>query len=296
MLGQNSCVSTASNADSADVLNETSIKAAGKTSKRRQVMKAALLLSSQINKQIAGDQKKEERRHKAEVKQKEADERLRQREIKQNETDNRFTSPELIRAIEDSFGKIDFDPCWHKMSAVRPKAYLDVRQGHNGLRDAWFGGVAFVNPPWSAQDKFVRRAHNEWLSGNVQTVVCLVPAKTDTVFFHQTLIKDADIYFIAGRPRFFKEDGTSEGTMVATMLVIFGATDQQKLRFAELVPGAWWLPSQSSTGGTEKASVSSLEATDDYGPVSCAAPPRNDASWIVFCNPSVGRDQAARLA
>lgn len=158
------------------------------------------------------------------------------------ESDNRFTSPAFIRAVEESFGKIDFDPCWHRASAVRPRRYLDVRQGHDGLRDKWAGGLAFVNPPWSHQKRWLERAHEQWLRGEVDTVVCLVPAKTDTKLFHRVLSKDADVYFIEGRPHFFRVDGTSEATMVSAMVVIFGATQEQKIRFAERIRGSWWLP------------------------------------------------------
>lgn len=271
--------------------------AADKEPSRRGVKAATSSSSAKAAKKLAADQRKDERRRKAEAKQEEKAEKLRKREVQQKETDDRFTSPEMVYAFEYGFGKIDFDPCWHPSSAVRPDAYLDVRQGHNGLRDEWSGGVVLVNPPWSAQDKFLRRAHDQWIKGNVQTVVCLVPAKTDAVFFHQTLIKDADLYFIAGRPSFFKEDGTSEGTMVATMLVIFGATDQQKIRFAELVPGTWWPGSQASSDRCNKSPVSSFHASKDHGLLSCAALlPSNDANWTVFCNPSVGQGRNARRA
>jgi hypothetical protein len=133
--------------------------------------------------------------------------------------------------------------------------------------------------------------------GNVRTVVCFVPAKTDTKFFHSTLIKEADLYFIEGRPCFFKKDGTSEGTKVATMLVMFGATDQQRMRFAELVSGAWWLPGQAASGRIKKAPASSLEATKDYGPLSCVAPfAPNASNWTVLCSPSAGPTPIANLA
>lgn len=237
--------------------------------------------SALTTKQIMAGQAKDEMRRKAEV------------ELK--ETDSRFTSPNLIRAIEYSFGAIDFDPCWHEASAVTPKAYLDVRQGHNGLRDEWSGGIVFVNPPWSAQDKWLRRAHDQWSKGNAQTVICLVPAKTDTKFFHQTLIKEADLYFMEGRQRFSKEDGTSEATKVATMLAMFGATPPQKMRLAELVRGAWWQPSQSPSLRVEEAEVGTLEVARIFGPLSCVAPSsRSPAEWIVFCNPSNVRGLTAR--
>lgn len=188
-------------------------------------------LSAQNSKNILLHQIKDEQRRKAEVKQK--------------ETDDRFTSPAFLQVIRDIFGDIDFDPCWHEASAVMPKAYLDVREGHNGLRDEWLGKFIYVNPPWSAQDRWLRRAHDQWSRYKPRTIVCLVPAKTDTKFFHQTLIKDADIYFIKGRSRFFKCDRTYEATKVATMLVIFGATAQQKLQLSERVSGAWFEPNRS---------------------------------------------------
>jgi len=158
------------------------------------------------------------------------------------ESDNRFTDPSFIHAIEQSFGTIEFDPCWHPASAIRPLAYLDVRQGDDGLRDDWSGSLAFVNPPWSNQKAWIERAYEQWSRNKVKTVVCLVPSKTDTKLFHDVLSTDADIYFIEGRPRFFKEDGTSQPTMVSAMVVMFGATPEQKRRFAQHVRGSWWMP------------------------------------------------------
>lgn len=164
------------------------------------------------------------------------------REIVLKESDNRFTDPSFVHAIEQSFGKIEFDPCWHAASAIRPFAYLDVRQGDDGLRDDCSGSLAFVNPPWSNQKAWIERAYDQWLNNNVKTIVCLVPSKTDTKLFHDVLSKDADTYFIEGRPRFFREDGTSEPTMVSAMVVMFGATPEQKRRFAQHVRGSWWMP------------------------------------------------------
>lgn len=197
------------------------------------------------------------------------------------ESDNRFTSPTYIQAVEASFGKIDFDPCWHAASSVTPEKYLDVRRGDDGLRDAWSGHLAFVNPPWSAQQKWIQRAYDQWRKGNVRTVVCFVPAKTDTKLFHDVLCKDADVYFIKGRPRFFKADGTSESTMVSTMLVIFGATSEQKASFAALVPGLWWSPNHVSTTAPQRAPRDPYE---NCSPSPCAA---STSFRTVHCSPAL---------
>ena len=85
--------------------------------------------------------------------------------------DNRFTSPDTIRAVEESFGRIDFDPCWHEASAVKPVAYLDFRKGQDGLTRPWKGPVAFVDPPWSAAKKLLKRAYDQWKNGNVDKVI-----------------------------------------------------------------------------------------------------------------------------
>lgn len=186
------------------------------------------------------------------------------------ESDNRFTSPDIVRAIENACGKIDFDPCWHPASAVNPKAYLDVRQGDDGLRDDWCGRFVFVNPPWSAQDRWVKRAYSQWKNGNAGVVVCLVPAKTDALVFHEVLAHEADIFLIKGRPHFFREDAKSEGTMHATMLVVFGATAKQKSRIATLLQGAWWEPCRSQTPCSGPV-AHWVDMTDTLVPFSCMA-------------------------
>ena len=239
--------------------------------KQRAVMTAVAKPTTRTAKQIAAEEEKAAR--------------VLARETKQNESDDRFTSPPLIHAIEGSFGRISFDPCWHPASAVCPDAYLDVRQGHNGLRDEWSGRVAFVNPPWSSQDKWLRRAYDQWLNGNVATVVCLVPAKTDAMLFHHVLSLNADVYFLEGRPRFAKVDGSSEPTMVSTMVVMFGATAEQKRRFAARVPGSWWMPTRAPSARVKSAPRRMRDLIHCHGPVSCTAPDHH-IPHIVFCGPS----------
>ena len=245
----------------------------GKT-KRRDPAGSAAGPKPRTAKQAAADLAKAERRLAA--------------EIIQKETDDRFTPHEMVSAFEDSFGEIDFDPCWHAGSAVVPKRYLNVREGHNGLRDDWSGPFALVNPPWSAQDKWLRRAHHEWKAGRVTTVVCIVPAKTDARFFHDTLAKDADVYFLEGRPRFFKEDKTSEGTMVAVMVVMLGATDEQKKRFAKLVRGSWCRLARLTSDLSAQERVGSIRTIRSYGQSSCAPLyRRGDVCPTVRCTPLI---------
>lgn len=217
--------------------------------------------------------------------------------IELKESDNRFTPPSFVRAIEQSFGKIEFDPCWHPDCSIRPHAYLDVRRGDDGLRDKWSGALVFVNPPWSNQKKWIERAHRQWSNGNVKTVICLVPARTDTKFFHRILSQDADVYFVEGRPHFFKEDGSSQATSVSTMVVMFGATPTQKQQFATRVPGSWWMPNRPATDITKRCLGSTLGLVTRYPMMTCVAPSRAGFPYTSACkSQSATKNRSISLA
>ena len=49
----------------------------------------------------------------------------------------------------------------------------------------------------------------------------------------------ADIYLLRGRVKFIDPRGKAQHTPFSLMLVIIGATADQKRRYAELVPGSW---------------------------------------------------------
>lgn len=207
------------------------------------------------------------------------------RSRKSAEKDNRFTSPETIRAVEESFGRINFDPCWHEASAVKPDAHLDFRKGQDGLRDPWQGPVAFVNPPWSAAKKFLERCYDQWTKGYADKIICLVPSKTDTTFFHTVLKANADVYFVERRMHFFKEDKSSYTSNQSVMIVIFGATFMDKVRFEARVPGSWWQPNEDNSfafGSTRRGGLVTRPANDIF---SCAPAARLDGEIdVVLCN------------
>ena len=112
-------------------------------------------------------------------------------------------------------------------------------EGGDGLADEWSGRLVFVNPPFSAQLVWLRRAHEQWLAGNVETVLCLVPVRTDSAWFHETLAADADIYFLQGRLRFAAPSGKAQHTPFSLMLVTLGSSLEQRERFGKAVLGMW---------------------------------------------------------
>ena len=153
--------------------------------------------------------------------------------------DSRFTPPDFMVGIHAAFGEIDLDPCAHHLSPVVARRRIMLSEGADGLADEWSGRLAFVNPPYSQLLVWLRRAHEQWRSGNVETVVCLVPVRTDSAWFHQTLSADADIYLLQGRVRFLDSHGRGQHTPFSLMVLALGATSEQKQRYTQMVPGFW---------------------------------------------------------
>lgn len=153
--------------------------------------------------------------------------------------DSRFTPMDFMAHIYDAFGPIDLDPCGHEISPVIAQRRILLCEGGDGLAEPWIGNLVYVNPPYSALLVWLRRAHDQWMVGNTKTVVCLVPVRTDSAWFHQVLSADADIYLVQGRVRFLDTNGKGQQTPFSVMLLTLGASQAQKSRFGELVRGYW---------------------------------------------------------
>lgn len=79
----------------------------------------------------------------------------------------------------------------------------------DGLKKSWDvsgGGAVFCNPPYGREiGKWVRKAYDE--SKNGMTIVLLIPARTDTSYFHDYIYGVAEIRFLRGRLHFTDESG-----------------------------------------------------------------------------------------
>lgn len=69
----------------------------------------------------------------------------------------------------------------------------------DGLQQEWFGTV-WMNPPYGRTiGAWMKKAYESSLAG--ATVVCLVPARTDTAWWHDYAVK-GQIEFLRGRLKF----------------------------------------------------------------------------------------------
>lgn len=86
----------------------------------------------------------------------------------------------------------------------------------DGLRQPW-QGVCWCNPPYGRNiGKWLKKAHVEAQNG--VTTVMLIPARTDTKWFHEYIYGRYKIRFIKGRLKF---NGSKDGAPFPSMIVIF---------------------------------------------------------------------------
>ena len=121
---------------------------------------------------------------------------------------------------QDFFDELDkefnftLDPCATKETAKCKKFYT---KEDDGLIQNWKGETVFCNPPYG-------RAIKDWVKKCAEAdikVVMLIPARTDTKYFHKYIYNHAEIRFIKGRLKFRTNGEEKDAAPFPSMLVIF---------------------------------------------------------------------------
>ncbi len=108
-----------------------------------------------------------------------------------------WTTPQDLFVSLDNVFHFTLDPCGTKQNA-KCRRYFTKQT--DGLKQRW-GGRVFMNPPYGREiGKWVEKAYGESRS-NAELVVCLLPARTDTRWWHEWCTKGETV-FIRGRLRF----------------------------------------------------------------------------------------------
>jgi phage N-6-adenine-methyltransferase len=93
----------------------------------------------------------------------------------------------------------------------------------DGLKQTWheIAKVCWMNPPYGREiGKWVKKAYEESLKGT--TVVCLLPARTDTKWWHEYCMK-GEIRLVKGRLKFGDSNNSAP---FPSAVVIFGEQAQ----------------------------------------------------------------------
>lgn len=126
-------------------------------------------------------------------------------------TDLWETPQYLFDQLNNEF-HFDIDVCAIPENAKSEK-YFTPEQ--DGLKQQWVG-TCWMNPPYGRQiGKWVKKAYESSLNG--ATVVCLLPARTDTKWWHDYCVK-GEIRFIKGRIKF---GGSKGNAPFPSVIVIF---------------------------------------------------------------------------
>jgi site-specific DNA-methyltransferase (adenine-specific) len=117
------------------------------------------------------------------------------------------TPPELF-AYLDRQHHFDLDPCCRKETA---KCEHYFTPNENGLFQEWYGTV-YMNPPYGREiKKWLTKAYSEVRVGRAKKVVCLIPSRTSTSWWHDYVMYARELILIEGRLKFRKWTDTEEG-------------------------------------------------------------------------------------
>ena len=110
------------------------------------------------------------------------------------------TPPEVFEPLDTEFN-FTLDVCATEGNA-KCEHYFTKEQ--DGLSQFW-SGMCWMNPPFGRSVKsWIGKAKEEAEAGRA-TTVCLIPAKTNTNWWHEMIIDKAEVRFIRGRIKFIKD-------------------------------------------------------------------------------------------
>jgi len=118
-------------------------------------------------------------------------------------SDSWATPSNIKNKLQEEFDFDDFDPC-----------PLNDNFNIDGLKEEW-APKTFVNPPYSKLKTtkknglgWIEKGHQEAQKGKL--IVFLLPARTDTEWFHDIILKNNyEVRFIKGRLKFGDKKGSA---------------------------------------------------------------------------------------
>ena len=137
-----------------------------------------------------------------------------------HKSDEWETPQDLFDKLNETY-HFDLDASATEQNA---KCHRFFDKAQDGLRQSWGGYTVWCNPPYSQITDWVRKAaHEQW---NGTTTVMLIPARTDTKWFHEYVYekRGVSIQFIKGRLKF---SGAMNSAPFPSMIVVFEKMEVQ---------------------------------------------------------------------
>jgi site-specific DNA-methyltransferase (adenine-specific) len=129
--------------------------------------------------------------------------------------DMTWATPQEWFAYLDLEFDFTLDPCCQHETAKCKKHYTPEE---DGLAQSWQDERVFMNPPYGRElPKWMAKAYTE-ARDNGALVVCFVPARVDTEWWHRYAAKAAEIRYPKGRVTFA---GATHGAPFPVAIIIF---------------------------------------------------------------------------
>lgn len=131
-----------------------------------------------------------------------------------SKTDEWSTPQDLFDKLNEEF-HFDLDVCANESNH---KCALYYNREQDGLKMTWKDHVVWCNPPYGREiGKWVKKAYFE-NKAHGTTIVMLLPARTDTKWFHNYVLWKAHVRFIQGRLKF---GGCRNSAPFPSMLAVY---------------------------------------------------------------------------
>lgn len=133
-----------------------------------------------------------------------------------SKTDQWATPKDFFDILDKEFS-FTLDPC---ADETNHKCNRYFTQEIDGLSQDWSGETVFCNPPYGRDIKnWVKKSRDEAQKPNT-TVVMLIPARTDTQYFHDYIYQkpNVEVRFIKGRLKFGDSNNSAP---FPSMIVVF---------------------------------------------------------------------------
>ena len=119
--------------------------------------------------------------------------------------------------------KFTLDVCATKENKKVEK-YFTIKD--NGLVQSWENEVCWMNPPYGrTMVKWLEKAKYEADFFDA-TTVCLIPARTNTSWWHEICLKAKEIRFVKGRPKF----GNAEHGLPFPLAIVIFAPNKNECK------------------------------------------------------------------
>ena len=126
---------------------------------------------------------------------------------------------ELFSRYNDKYN-FSIDVCAHVRN-TKCKRYWDISD--DGLTQNWEQEVCWMNPPYGREiGKWIEKAYTSTRYHN-SVVVGLLPARTDTRWFHNYIWpRKAKVEFLQGRVKFLEDGEQRHPAPFPSMIVVWG--------------------------------------------------------------------------